>query len=160
MSLCCAQDNNPSEESTNQAETDATGDVPNMIRTENNKEKQSTQYLTRFGNVPTSSGQGREILLIQQSMTNYSFFKEFSIEIFSGIQYIRTLALIYSHRVPEFLGNPSWIRSKTENESESQKESQNASVGRPAGRPDPNREQPAFIRSTGQSTVLCHGRPG
>jgi len=62
---CCAQDNNLSEESTNQAETDAAGDVPNMTRTENNREKQSTQYLTRFGNVPKSSGQGREILLIQ-----------------------------------------------------------------------------------------------
>ena len=57
--------NNTSEESTNQAETDAAGDVPNTTRTENNREKQSTQYLTRFGNVPTSSGQEREILLIQ-----------------------------------------------------------------------------------------------
>ena len=28
--LCCAQDNNLSEESTNQAETDVAGDVPNM----------------------------------------------------------------------------------------------------------------------------------
>ena len=59
-SLCCAQDNNLSKESTNQAETDAAGDVPNTTRKENNKEKQSTQYLTRFGNVPTSSGQGSE----------------------------------------------------------------------------------------------------
>jgi len=50
------QDNNLSEESTNQAETDAAGDVTNTIRTENNREKQSTQYLMRFGNVPTSSG--------------------------------------------------------------------------------------------------------
>ena len=41
-------------------ETDAAGDVPNTIRTENNRKKQSTQYLTRFGNLPTSSGQGRE----------------------------------------------------------------------------------------------------
>jgi len=57
---CCAHDNNPSEESTNQAETDAAGDVPNTTRTKNNREKQSTQYLTRFGNVLTSSGQGGE----------------------------------------------------------------------------------------------------
>ena len=49
------------EESTNQVETDAAGDVPNTTRTEkNNREKQSTQYLMRFGNVLTSSGQGRE----------------------------------------------------------------------------------------------------
>jgi len=35
---------------------DAAGDVTNTIRTENNREKQLTQYLTRFGNVPTSLG--------------------------------------------------------------------------------------------------------
>ena len=39
---------------------DAAGDVTNTTRIENNREKQSTQYLTRFGNVPTSSGQRRE----------------------------------------------------------------------------------------------------
>jgi len=39
---------------------DAAGEATNTIRTTNNREKQSTQYLTRFGNVPTSSGQGRE----------------------------------------------------------------------------------------------------
>ena len=66
-------------------ETDAAGDVPNTTRTENNKENQSTQYLTRLDNVPTSSGKEREILLIQQSITTYSFFKEFSREIFSEI---------------------------------------------------------------------------
>ena len=60
IDICCAQDNNFSEESTNQAETDAVGDVTNTTRTENNREKQSTQYLTRFGNGPTSSRQGRE----------------------------------------------------------------------------------------------------
>ena len=54
-----AQDNNLSEESTNQAETDAAEDVPNTTRTENNREKQSIQNLTRFDNVPTSSGQER-----------------------------------------------------------------------------------------------------
>ena len=48
------------EKSSNQAKTDAVGDVTNTIRIENNREKQSTQYLMRFGNVPTSSGQGRE----------------------------------------------------------------------------------------------------
>ena len=57
---CCAQDNNLSEESTNQAETDAAEDVPNTTRIENNREKQLTRYLTRFDNLPTSSGQGGE----------------------------------------------------------------------------------------------------
>jgi len=33
---------------------------PTRQEQRNNKEKQSTQYLTRFGNVPMSSGQGRE----------------------------------------------------------------------------------------------------
>ena len=56
ITTCCAHDNNLSEESTNQAETDAAGDVPNTTRIENNREKQSTQYLTRFDSVPTSSG--------------------------------------------------------------------------------------------------------
>ena len=67
-----------------------------QTRTENNRENQSTQYLTRFGNVPTSSGQGREILLIQQSIqTNTDgYLRELS-----GIPYMRALALIYSHRV-------------------------------------------------------------
>ena len=57
--ICCAQDNNLSEKSTNQADIDAARHVPNTTRTENNREKQSTQYLTRFSNVLTSSGQGR-----------------------------------------------------------------------------------------------------
>ena len=65
---CCVQDNNLSEESTNQAETDAAGDVPNTTRKENNIEKQSTQYLTRFGNVPTSSGKGRERDIIDSTI--------------------------------------------------------------------------------------------
>ena len=57
MSCCARALGNISEEFINQTETDATGDVPNTTRTEkNNREKQSTQYLTRFGNVPTSSG--------------------------------------------------------------------------------------------------------
>ena len=33
---------------------------PTRQEQRNNREKQSTQYLMRFGNVPTSSGQGRE----------------------------------------------------------------------------------------------------
>ena len=37
-----------------------------------NKRESQTQYLTRFDNLPTSSGQGREILLIQQSITGYN----------------------------------------------------------------------------------------
>ena len=101
------QDNNLSEESTNQAETDAAGDVPNTTRTENNREKQSTQYLTRFGNVLTSSGQGRERDFIDSTI-NYNLFLlqgisdgDFQWD-FSGIQYMRALALIYNHRIPEF----------------------------------------------------------
>ena len=66
-----------SEESTNQTETDAAGDVPNTTRTEKQLRKQSIQYLTRFDNVPTPPEEEREILLIQQSITTYSFFKDF-----------------------------------------------------------------------------------
>ena len=60
--MCCAQDNNLSEESTNQAKTDAAGDVTNTTKIENNREKQPTQYLTRFSNVPTSSRQERDFI--------------------------------------------------------------------------------------------------
>jgi len=42
--------------------------------------------LTRFGQCAYVLGaREREILLIQESITNYSFFKEFPMEIFSGI---------------------------------------------------------------------------
>ena len=55
--------------------------------------------LTRFDNVPTSSGQGREILLIQQSIqTNIEGF----LRDFLGMQYMSALTPIYNHRVPEF----------------------------------------------------------
>ena len=98
--FCCAQDNNLSEESTNQAETDAAGDVPNATRTENTIEKANpTKYLTRFGNLPTSSGQGGEIILIQQSIQTNT---EGYLRELLGIQYMRALALIYSHRVLGF----------------------------------------------------------
>ena len=85
-------------------ETDAAGDVPNTTRIENNREKQSTQYLTRFDNVPTSSGQGRERSYwfnnqLQLIPSSRNFRERFS-EGFLGIQYMRALALIYSHRVP------------------------------------------------------------
>ena len=40
----------------------------------NKRESKPTQYLTRFGNLPTSSGQGRE-LLIQQSITTRSLLQ-------------------------------------------------------------------------------------
>jgi len=36
------------------------------------QERKQTQYLTRFGNLPTSLGQGREILLIQQPIKFYT----------------------------------------------------------------------------------------
>ena len=61
--------NNFSEESTKQRQMQ-----PEMYLTRqeqiNNGESKSTQYLTRFSNLPTSLGQGREkeILLIQQSI--------------------------------------------------------------------------------------------
>ena len=67
------QDNNLSEKSTNQAETDAARDVSNTTRTECNRVNQSTQYLTRFGNVPTSSGQGGERVFIDSTI-NYNLF--------------------------------------------------------------------------------------
>ena len=60
---CCAQDNNPSEKSANQAETDAVGDVTNTTRTKNNREKQSTQYLTSSATCLRPRGK-RENLLI------------------------------------------------------------------------------------------------
>ena len=34
----------------------------------NKRESKPTQYLTKFDNLPTSSGQGRDVLLIQQSI--------------------------------------------------------------------------------------------
>jgi len=96
--------NNLSEESVKQG-TDAAGDVPHTTRTKNNREKQSTQYLTRFGNMPTSSGQGRESfidltinynLFLLQRISKGDFQRDFL-----GIQYMRALTLIYSHRVSE-----------------------------------------------------------
>ena len=68
-----------------------------------NKRESQTQYLTRFGNLPTSSGQGRERDLIDSTI-NYNLFllQGISNGNFSGIQYMRALALIYSHRVPGF----------------------------------------------------------
>ena len=62
----------------------------------------------RFGNVPTSSGQERDFI---DSTINYNLFLLQGI--FNGdfqwdtwellrIQYMRALALIYSHRVPGF----------------------------------------------------------
>ena len=42
--LCCAQDNNLSEESTDQAETDAAGDVLNTTRTEKQRKAINTVF--------------------------------------------------------------------------------------------------------------------
>ena len=47
---------------------DAARDVPTRQEQRNNRESKSAQYLTRFGNLPASSGRGEEILLIQQSI--------------------------------------------------------------------------------------------
>jgi len=41
---------------------------PTRQEQRNNREKQSTQYLTRFDNLPSPWGKGGEILLIQQSI--------------------------------------------------------------------------------------------
>ena len=39
---------------------DAAGEATNTTEQRTTEKKQSTQYLTKFGNVPTSSGQGGE----------------------------------------------------------------------------------------------------
>jgi len=80
-----------------QLEIDAAGDVPTRQEQRNNRESKPTQYLTTFSHLPTSSRQGREILLIQQSIqaNTEGYFQEFQ-----GIQYMRALALIYNQRVP------------------------------------------------------------
>jgi len=78
---------------------DSAGETTKSTRTTTNREKQSTYKFNEIQpTCPRPRGKG-EILLIQQSITNYSFFKEFSMEIFSGIPYMRALAPIYSHRV-------------------------------------------------------------
>jgi len=53
------------EESTNR--DDATEKYSHDKNRETREKSKPTQYLTRFDNLPTSSGQGGEILLIQQS---------------------------------------------------------------------------------------------
>ena len=49
-------------------EIDAAKKYPHAQEQRNKRENRPTQNLTRFGNLPTSSGQGGEILLIQQSI--------------------------------------------------------------------------------------------
>jgi len=58
----------------------------------NKRERKQTQYLTRFGNFPTSWGKGREIFI--DSTTNTSFFK--------GYNSWGLYPYIYSQRVSEF----------------------------------------------------------
>ena len=95
--------NNLSEESTNQAKTDAAGDVPNMTRTENDREKIINAVFNEVQQRAYVLGvRERENLLIQQSIITYSFFKEFPMEIFSGNTIHEGSTLIYSHRVPGF----------------------------------------------------------
>jgi len=55
-----------------QTETDAARDVPNTTKIENNREKQSTQYLMRFSSVPMSSGKGERDFI--NSIINYNLF--------------------------------------------------------------------------------------
>ena len=60
--------------------------------------------LTRFGNVPTSSRQGREDFIDSTiNTTNTRGKLEGILGNSFGIQYMRALASIYSHRVPEFM---------------------------------------------------------
>ena len=95
---CCAQDNNPSEESTNQTETDATGDVPNTHKNGETIKKIINIVFNEVRQFAYILGtREREILLIQQSIqTNTKgYLRELS-----EIQYMRALSLIYSHRVP------------------------------------------------------------
>ena len=75
---------------------------------------------------------------------------------------MRVLSFIYSHRLSGILEILIGFDPKPEKESESRKVSRNASVGRSAlvlSQPstDTNREQPSYSRSTGRSTVPCHG---
>ena len=67
---------------------------PHNKNRETIEKSKSTQYLTRFGNLSTSSRQRREILLIQQSI------QENTRGILQGIQFMRALIYIYSQRVP------------------------------------------------------------
>ena len=90
--------------------------------------------------MPTSSGQGREILLIQQSIqTNIRGILEGTfLDTIHG-----ALALIYSHRLPWLvLRNPDWIRSQIRKGIRIQKGQQkhvcrwtDPCLGRPCGRP-------------------------
>ena len=101
---CCARvlGNNLSEESTNQMETDAARDVFNMHKNrKNNRDMQSTQYLTRSA---TSSGKGERDFI--DSTINYNLFllqrifKEDFQRIFRDTIH-EASSLIYNHRVPE-----------------------------------------------------------
>ena len=75
-------------------EIDATEKYPYEKNRKNKRESKPTQYLMRFGNLPTSLGQGREILLIQQSIQVVPYFKKFLREIFSRVQFMRALTYI------------------------------------------------------------------
>jgi len=69
LGICCAQDNNPSGESTNQAETDVAGDVSKMTRTEKQYRKAiNTVFNEVRQRAYVLGAREREILLIQQSI--------------------------------------------------------------------------------------------
>ena len=91
---CCAPGNN--RWGIYQLKIDAAGDVPARQEYRNNRESKSTQYLTRFGNFPTSSGQERDFIDVT---INTSKYQRNTLRIFRDT-IMRALAHIYSHRVP------------------------------------------------------------
>ena len=102
---CVALGNNLSEESTNQTETAAAGDVTNMTRTEKQQRKQANTVFNKVRQFAYVLGttRGREIKGERDfidSKINYDLFLLQGISPFNGIQYMRALSLIYRHRVP------------------------------------------------------------
>ena len=134
---CSCLGNNPIEES-QLTERDAAGKYP---KDKNNKqERKPTQYLMRFGNLPTSSGQGGEILLIQQPIQ--VFPRDFSGDtIHEGSTPIFIARESQGFRKPQLGSTPNQKRNlKLFRRTDS-----------PIGRPD--RSTDPVLRSTGRSTV-------
>ena len=69
----------------------------------NERENKSTQYLTRFDNLPRSSGQGGErSYWFNNQLQLVPYFKKFLRDIFSGVQFMRSISLIYSRESQGF----------------------------------------------------------
>ena len=79
-------------------------------KNKNQQERKQTQYLTRFSNLPTSSGQGgRDII---DSTISYKLLRGFQRDSQGNtkrIQFMGALALIYSQSL-RVLRNQNWIR--------------------------------------------------